>query len=1045
VGTLCCAPGVKIATYNVNGIKARLPVLLRWLEACRPEVVCLQELKAGDDRFPVRPIRDAGYGAVWHGQKSWNGVAILAKGGEPEETARGLPGGGDDAQSRYLECRVGGVLVGCLYLPNGNPAPGPKLDYKLRWLERLREHAKGLLSRKLPVVLAGDFNVIPSELDVYRTEGWEGDALFRPEVRAGFAKLLGQGWIDGLREFYPEERIYTFWDYLRNAWGRNAGLRIDHLLLAPELAGRLVAAGVDREVRGWENPSDHAPVWIELATEGGRKAASRKAAAAPLAKYRAKRDFGKTPEPAAGGVGRGGNVFVIQEHHARSHHFDLRLEMDGVLVSWAVPKGMPTDLVARRLAVHVEDHPREYGEFEGEIPKGNYGAGTVKIWDKGEWEPLEACWRQAFAKGTLKFHLHGGRLDGVYLLARMKEEPNWMLKMLDPATHPVPGSVPKREEAGFVSPQLAQVVPAVPSGSHWVHEIKLDGYRLVAVRRKGGVRLFTRNGHDWTERFGSLAGHLEELCGKDFVLDGEAVVFDERGRSSFGGLQEALQDGNGGQIVFVAFDLLHFDGMNLRGLPLRERQQRLAELVEDVPGPVRLSKVWPAAAGKELFRQACANGLEGIISKKVGGSYVEGGRRDWVKSKCRSRQEFILCGYTASKGSLPGFGAVVLGSFENGRLVPRGKVGTGFSDGERRRLAELFQRVRSDRALFATKEKDVQWMKPQLVAEIEFAEITRDGSVRQGSFIALREDKLPGEVHLDAVQISMDDSRETKVAGVAISHPERLVYPGEGISKIEVARHYERVGELMMPFVAGRPLALLRAPEGITGEMFFQKSFPHQVPKHVRQSQLADGTKVFHVRDTAGLVSLAQFGAIEFHPWGAPLPQADRPDYLTWDLDPDDAVPWPEVLGAAFLLRDFLAERGLSTVVKTSGGKGLHLMLRMMKTENWDTMRIFTKGVSAAVAALNPRRFVITSTKAKRAGKIYIDWMRNGRGQTCIAPWAVRARPGATVSMPLNWSQLPEASPAGYTLRHPPEIPDEWMEMSPQRITKALLREFGAG
>ncbi len=770
-----------------------------------------------------------------------------------------------------------------------------------------------------------------------------------------------------------------------------------------------------------------------------------KKAAAPLEKYRAKRDFKKTPEPGANLAAKAGSSFVIQEHHARSHHFDFRLEMDGVLVSWAVPKGIPEDTAAKRLAVHVEDHPLDYGGFEGVIPEGNYGAGTVAIWDKGEWEPMERTWRKDFADGTLKFHLKGKRLSGPYLLARMKEEPNWMLKMLNPATHPAPTARPNREDAKFISPQLARSVPTVPEGNQWLHELKFDGYRLVAVQRKGVLKLYTRNRIDWTERFASLAKRIAMLSNKDFVMDGEAVVFDEKGRSRFGDLQEALQNGKGGKIAYVAFDLLHLTGLNLRDLPLAERLRKLEEIVASETGSVRRSKVWAAEMGVDLFKQACKNGLEGIISKTAQGRYLEGARKDWAKSKCRARQEFIICGYTEPQGSLPAFGALVLGSFENGKLIPRGKVGTGFPDALRRRMLETFKPLVTGKAAFPSKESAVTWLEPELVAEIEFAEITHDGSIRQGSFVGLREDKAAAQVHLDGLQLASIGGKGSNVAGITISHPERLVYPAEQITKLEVARHYERVGEWMLPFVANRPLALLRAPEGITGEMFFQKSFPTHLPPHVIQQDLADGTRVFSIKDVKGLVALAQFGAIEFHPWGARLPKADKPDFVTWDLDPDAAVPWAEVLGAALLLRDYLAEKGLGTIVKTSGGKGLHIMLYLKRNHDWEVMREFTKAVAQAIAAYNPNRFVITSTKAKRTGKIFIDWMRNGRGATCIAPWSLRARPGAAVSMPVNWSDLKDITASGFTIHEPLEVPSEWISLKPQSVSKALLREFGIG
>lgn len=762
---------------------------------------------------------------------------------------------------------------------------------------------------------------------------------------------------------------------------------------------------------------------------------------AALAKYREKRNFQTTPEPGPDVPKQTGSSFVIQEHHASHHHFDFRLEIEGVLVSWAVPKGIPEDLVAKRLAVHVEDHPLEYGKFEGIIPKGNYGAGTVAIWDRGQWEPLEKDWRKKFAKGTLKFHLNGDRLNGPYLLARMKEEPNWMLKKLDPATHPVATFSVEKEKPGFVAPQLAQVVPTVPSGRDWVHELKFDGYRLIIVKMAGKLTVFTRNGHDWTDKFKALSEHLSAVSSKDFILDGEAVVWDEKGKTNFGDLQAAIKS-NGSSISFVAFDLLHFDGLNLRDLPLKERQKRLADLVSEESGIVRRSTIWPASQGKELYTQACKLGLEGIISKKLSGQYRPGDRKDWTKSKCRPRQEFVICGYVPPKSSLPAFSSLVLGSYENGKLVPRGRVGTGFTEKSRWDHLAKLDRIRTSKAPFET-EGEVVWVKPKLVAEVEFAEITRDGSIRQGSFIALREDKAPADVHLDNVQVSSVDPCDAKVAGITISHPERLVYPGDGIPKLTVAKYVESVGDLMLPFVANRPLAIIRAPGGITGEQFFQKSFTSHVPESVHQATLPDGDQVFYVKDVKGLVSLVQFGAVEIHPWGSPIKNVEKPDILIWDLDPEDSVPWNEVLGAAFLLRDYLADHGLTTVVKTSGGKGLHIVLHIKPTYDWSVMKPFTKAVAAAVAQFNPRRFTITSTKSKRTGKIYIDWMRNGRGATCIAAWGVRGRPGATVSMPVNWDELPALGKAGFTIHEPARDPEEWRGLKPQTLPKKFLRELG--
>jgi bifunctional non-homologous end joining protein LigD len=765
-----------------------------------------------------------------------------------------------------------------------------------------------------------------------------------------------------------------------------------------------------------------------------------------LKRYREKRSFRATPEPAGKRAWKSGHSFVIQEHHARRHHFDFRLEMDGVLVSWAVPKGIPEDPAAKRLAVHVEDHPLEYGSFEGEIPRGNYGAGTVKIWDKGEWIPQTRTWRQDFAKGKLKFYVRGERLHGEYLLVRSGDEPNWLLRKLSDEAPPLEAHELEREQPAFIPFQLAKVVPAVPSGSEWIHEIKLDGYRIQVIQAGGKITIYTRNGHDWTDKFEALAKSLRKLSNKDFILDGEAVVFDEKGRTSFGLLQEAVgvraRKRSGIDIGFVAFDLLHYDGFNLRPLPLSERLKWLDKLPLSDTGPLRRSKYWPSDSGADLFREACRLDLEGIISKKLTQSYAPD-LREWTKSKCRPRQEFIVCGYLPPKSSLPAFSSLVLGTVENGKLVPRGKVGTGFSDQKRREVLAILERIKTTEPAFKIEDRGVIWVRPQLVAEVEYAEITRDGSVRQASFIALREDKGAKEVHLEGIQRARADAKGAKVAGIAISNPGRVVFPEDGITKFQVAEYFERVADLMLPFVANRPLALLRAPTGVGGELFFQKSFDKGQPPNVYGKTLADGTETIFVKDAKGLVSLAQFGVLELHPWGARYPQADKPDFLIWDLDPDAEVSWSEVKGAALLLRDFLRVRGLETMIKTSGGKGLHIQLPVRPTYGWDVLKEFTRQVSIAVAAFNPPKFTTVISKSRRKGKIFIDYLRNGRGATCIAPWGLRARPKAPVSMPVTWEDLASVTPAGFTIEEPSESPEEWTSFTPQRITKAHLKEFG--
>jgi bifunctional non-homologous end joining protein LigD len=755
--------------------------------------------------------------------------------------------------------------------------------------------------------------------------------------------------------------------------------------------------------------------------------------------YQRKRDFSATPEPARGGAG-GGWSFVVQEHHARSHHFDLRLEIDGVLASWAVPKGIPADPGEKRLAVHVEDHPLDYARFEGEIPSGQYGAGTVAVWDRGRWSPLERDWRKRFEGGKLKFRLHGNRLDGPYLLARMGAEPNWLLRKLEPERHrPAPPAALPRKQAGFIAPQLARPAAGIPEGTDWIHELKYDGYRIIAARHRGRTVLFTRTGLDWTARFGTLAARLEKLPGGDFVLDGEALVTDAAGRSDFGALQEALTQGGGEAIQYVAFDLLHHRGHDLRGLPLRERLDRLAALLPE-HGALRRSRTWAGDAGGELIDQACKLGIEGIISKRLSGRYRSGERIDWVKSKCRPRQEFIVCGYTAAGGGGEGFGALVLASMERGRLVPRGKVGTGFSSRTRKSLLGKMKPLVTRQPPFSPAPAGVTWVRPELVAEIGFAGLTREGSIRQGSFISLREDKAASDVQVEPMEA--DAGRDGEVVGIAISHPGRIVFPDAAVTKLEVARYYERIAEWILPHVADRPLALLRAPTGISGQTFFQKNFKGDPPDHVRTKRLEDGTGVIVIRDAAGLVSLAQHGVIEIHPWGSRLPQVEKPDLLVWDLDPDASVPWEETRGAALLLRDLLLHHGIATRVKTSGGKGLHVVLHLRRHHTWETLKPFTRAVAARVARENPGRFTIQSSLARRKGRIYIDWLRNGRGATCIAPWSLRARSAATISTPLDWRDLATLPAAGFTVREPLRLPDDWRGIEPQHLPVALVREF---
>jgi len=789
---------------------------------------------------------------------------------------------------------------------------------------------------------------------------------------------------------------------------------------------------------------------------------------AALESYLNKRNLGTSPEPGPqmeqSNDSPSGNdrIFVVQEHHARSHHFDLRLELDGVLKSWAVPKGPSLDPAVKRLAVRVEDHPLEYAGFQGIIPPGNYGAGKVEIWDRGTWVPMQADEdpAEALAKGRLKFRLAGEKLRGDFLLTRIggahQGGDQWLVSKLreSPAgggrlSHSRPGR--RRRSAGDhppPSPQLSKLAASVPGGADWIHEVKFDGYRVIARKRGQAVTIITRGGHDWTARFGDLAERIGEVSDEDFTMDGEVVVFDENGRSDFGRLQDALGRGGSGSYVFAVFDLLDFAGKDIAVLPLLSRKELLREIVPEGNSRILFSRHWSGPAeGRQLFEQACRLKLEGIISKETRQPYLPGSRQSWRKIKCDNRQEFVICGYTAPRNAGAGFGALVLGSYEAGRLIPRGKVGTGFSDRQRREiLAELEERRLSVSPFGGGgQSEEVTWVRPDMIAEVRFAELTRDGFIRHGSFVGLREDKRPGEVHLEVEPEAPQGN--PVVCGIAISNPGREIYPGTGITKLDVCRYYESVADLMLPYLVKRPLAFLRAPTGITGQIFFQKHFSAHLPKGVRMRTLPDeDTRICHIADAAGLLSLVQFGVLEFHPWGSLMTRPDKPDMLIWDLDPDVAVPWREVLGAAFLLRDVLAGAGLRPVVKTSGGKGLHVVVFCKPRWPWERLKPLTRRVSELLASHNPRRLTVQAAKSKRTGKIFIDWLRNGRGATCVAPWSLRARGEGPVALPVNWGDLPSATPDGVTLRNiVPAMPSEWREAAdaPDEVTAALLIKLG--
>ena len=1005
-----------------------------------------------------------------------------------------------------------------------------------------------------------------------------------------------------------------------------------------------------------------------------------------LEAYRKKRDPERTPEPFGGRRLASGRLFVVQKHAAKRLHYDLRLEMDGVLKSWAVPKGPSLDPHEKRLAVQVEDHPLEYGGFEGIIPAGEYGGGTVLLWDRGTWSSQEGEPLEAWRKGKLKIEVQGEKLRGGWTLVRMTgsragdNHENWLLiKENDDTARPGSDDALVREQVDSVEsgqtieeiaadpprvwgadgateletsgkraakpkragssgaakgdsgakaaasraaapakarasarrsladlasavpgarrgalprtvePELATLVSEPPAGAQWLHEIKFDGYRVVCEVRKGKARLLTRHGKDWSDRFTPVAAAAAELPVETAVLDGEVTVLLPDGKTSFQALQESFGDGDGAAamhagaaMVYFVFDLLYLDGYDLRPAPLAERKAALRALLDEAGltegdeghGPIRLSD-HVTGQGGDFYRQACRFGLEGIVSKRADLAYRSGRGKDWLKVKCLHRQEMVIGGFTEPEGARTGLGALLLGVYEGGRLVYAGKVGTGFST---KVLVELRRRLeKSERQSppFANPPRGAEargahWVEPKLVCEVAFTEWTRDGYLRHPTFQGLREDKAAREVRrelpqppppppaakagaakpgaakrgraaaaaeaaeatatprartaakvprrtsgaakaakpakaakspraatktaakssaaktaaakatiasaapmtrqaaaasppaappsaaigkADALRVGRA-SAAAEVAGVRLTHPGKIIFPGRDLTKLDLARYYERIADWILPHLANRPLVLVRCPEGQGGECFYQKHLTDQFPAAVLRVTIEEGgKKVLYgaIDSLPGLISLVQMGALELHIWGAHRDRVELPDYAVFDLDPDVGLPWERVVEAALGLRDLLAETGLRTFLKTTGGKGLHVVLPLARRHGWDELKAFTRNVVDAMVASQPDRYTSNPLKARRQGRIFVDYLRNGRGATSIAAYSSRSRPGAPVSTPLAWEELAgDVRGDTYTIENLPErlqslAADPWREMISvkQSITAAIKRRWG--
>ena len=819
-----------------------------------------------------------------------------------------------------------------------------------------------------------------------------------------------------------------------------------------------------------------------------------------IATYRAKRDFAKTSEP----VGKKAVPissklrFVIRRHDATRLHYDFRLELDGVLKSWAVTRGPSLDPHDKRLAVEVEDHPLEYGDFEGTIPKGQYGGGTVQLWDRGYWIP-EGDPHDGLKRGDLKFSLEGERLQGGWVLVRMKNDrlggkrTNWLLiKHRDAAARegdgdallsapesiasgnsldeiaagkgnaPTPfitrksgakgamrgtGSVKKPALSStatplprFIEPQLCKLVERATSQPGWAHEIKFDGYRMQLRVENSDAQLRTRKGLDWTTRFAGIAKTASLL--PDCLLDGEVVALDKHGAPDFAALQAALSDHQTDELIFFAFDLLFIEGDDLRQMPLRDRKARLKALLAKSKPPPNLRYVDHfEAAGDAVLQSACKMHIEGIVSKRLDAPYQSGRGMDWTKAKCRGGHEVVIGGWI-SEGTR--FRSLLAGVHRGKKLVYIGRVGTGFGAETVRRLVPRLEEVESKTSPFAAgasppDEANMHWARPELVAEIEFAGWTGAGMVRQAAFKGLREDKPAAEVEAEKpaqaarTRIVKPEPSAPRgmvvVMGVSISNPDKPLWPDEDppVTKGDLARYYEAVGEWMIDHIMGRPCSIVRAPDGIGGEKFFQR---HAMPgsSHLLKLVTVSGDRkpYLQIDQVEALAAIAQLSAVELHPWNCQPGDPDLPGRLVFDLDPAPDVPFERVIEAAVELRERLEGFGLSGFCKTTGGKGLHVVTALApdkKSPDWPAAKTFAKEICRRLAADQPDRFIMTMSKKDRGGRIFLDYLRNDRMATAVAPLSPRAREGATVSMPVDWPQVRAGlDPKRFTVRTAPAL-----------------------
>lgn len=890
-----------------------------------------------------------------------------------------------------------------------------------------------------------------------------------------------------------------------------------------------------------------------------------------LAKYRSMRDFSVTAEPSGGKKAKSAkaNPFVVQKHAATRLHYDFRLGWRGVLKSWAITKGPSYVPADKRLAVQVEDHPMEYGGFEGAIPQGQYGGGTVMLWDEGTWEPQPGRDVDADLRdGHLKFVLHGQKLKGKWALIRMggraarQGKANWLLikehdenergpgdpditvekpnsvvtkrsmdqigaqqdhvwqsnkassatrkaqsaearlraKLQAKAAAPAKTAAAPRDTrttakkqssanktkskddkpaAEFIAPELAYQADRPPSGPEWLHELKYDGYRIEAICNGNDVRLFTRSGLDWTHRMPRIAAELARLNLRNSVLDGEVVVLDQRGISSFALLQASFQDGRNAPMLYCVFDLLEHKGEDKRKLPLIERKGELAKLLE---GAGRNSCVRYSdhvlGQGDELFAQACRLGAEGIVSKRSESPYRSSRAKDWIKVKCYKQQELVIGGYTLPTHESRGIGALLLGYYQNGKLIHAGRAGTGFTEQSGSDLRKRLDRLKRDTMPFESvpraAAKDAVWVRPELVCEVSFSTWTADGNVRQASFLGLREDKNPKDVHREGPMRTYNirttengekskakfashpggkkSAKAAPTSAVRLTHPDKILDKETGTTKRQLVDYLAAVANVMLPHVIGRPVSLLRCPEGVGRPCFYQKHTSKGLPEGIGAVDISekDGKTAQYVTidNAMGLIGTAQMGIVELHPWGSSSATLEQPDRLIFDLDPDTSLSWHAVANAAMQVRRLLHKHGLKSFVKVSGGKGLHVVAPIAPQAEWPVVKQFCKALAEELEAESPDLYLIKASKSERVGKIFIDYMRNERGATAVAPWSPRARAGVAVAVPITWTELhdskamPQFRVADFAKWKSRLSHDPWKQMltTEQHLPSSLLK-----